>query len=74
MYPFSQELQLRRAGVPLANIHRDVGVSGTQERKAWDRLNGRLVGGDYRRPKHVTETADVSSQYEKGPLTSERYL
>ena len=27
MDPASQELQLRRAGVPLANIHRDVGVS-----------------------------------------------
>ena len=38
MDPASQELQLRRAGVPLANIHRDVGVSGsigTQERRAW---------------------------------------
>ena len=61
MDPASQELQLRRAGVPLANIHRDVGVSGTQERKAWDRLNGRLVGGDYRRPKHVTETVEGPS-------------
>ena len=70
----SQEMQLRRTGVPRNNIFREVSVSGTQERKAWDRLNGRLVGGDYRRPKHVTEAADVSSQYEKGPLTSERYL
>ena len=46
---FSQELQLRRAGVPLANIHRDVGVSGTigtQERLGWRRLDGRLAGGD----------------------------
>ena len=45
----SQELQLRRAGVPLANIHRDVGVSGTigtQERLGWRRLDGRLAGGD----------------------------
>ena len=29
MDPASQELQLRRAGVPLANLYRDVGVSGT---------------------------------------------
>ena len=29
MDPASQELQIRRAGVPLANIHRDVGVSGS---------------------------------------------
>ena len=45
----SQELQLRRAGVPLDCIHRDVGVSGTtgtQERRGWHRLNGRLAGGD----------------------------
>ena len=49
MDPASQELQLQRAGVPLNNIHRDVGVSGTtgtQERKAWHQLNGRLAGGD----------------------------
>ena len=49
MDPASQELQLRRAGVPLANIHRDVGISGatgTQERKAWHHLSGRLAGGD----------------------------
>ena len=49
MDPASQELQLRRAGVPLSNIHRDVGVSGTtgtQERRGWHRLNGRLAGGD----------------------------
>ena len=47
--PASQELQLRRAGVPLDYIHRDVGVSGTtgtQERRGWHRLNGRLAGGD----------------------------
>ena len=34
--PFSQELQFRRAVVPRANIHRDVGVSettDTQERR-----------------------------------------
>ena len=29
MDPASQELQLRRAGVPLDYIYRDVGVSGT---------------------------------------------
>ena len=49
MDPASQELQLRRAGVPLDCIHRDVGVSGTtgtQERRGWHRLNGRLAGGD----------------------------
>ena len=49
MDPLSQELQLQRAGVPLNNIHRDVGVSGTtgtQERRGWHRLNGRLAGGD----------------------------
>ena len=49
MDPASQELHLRRAGVPLANIHRDVGVSGatgTLERKAWHRLDGVLAGGD----------------------------
>ena len=49
MDPASQELQPRRAGVPLANIHRDVGVSGsigTQERRAWHQLNARLAGDD----------------------------
>ena len=49
MDPASQELQLRRAGVPLGNIHRDVGVSGstgTRERRAWHQLNDRLAGGD----------------------------
>ena len=49
MDPASQELQLWRAGVPLANIHRDVGVSGsigTQGRRGWHRLNGRLASGD----------------------------
>ena len=38
-----------RAGVPLDNIFRDVDVSGatgTQERRGWHRLNGRLAGGD----------------------------
>ena len=49
MDPASQELQLRRAGVPLPNIFRDVGVSGTtgtQERRGWHHLNSRLAGGD----------------------------
>ena len=49
MDPASQELQLRRAGVPLGNVFRDVGVSGTtgtQERRGWHRLNARLAGSD----------------------------
>ena len=49
MDPVSQEIQLHRAGVPLDCIHRAVGVSGatgTQERRGWYRLNGRLAGGD----------------------------
>ena len=49
MDPASQELQLRRAGVPLANIHRDVGVSGTtgtRVRQGWHQLDVRLAGGD----------------------------
>ena len=49
MDPASQELQLRRAGVPLENIFRDVGVSGstgTRDRRGWHRLNSRLAGGD----------------------------
>ena len=35
--------------MPLANVHRDVGVSGTtgtQERRAWHQLNARLAGDD----------------------------
>ena len=49
MDPASQELQLRRVGVPLDHIHRDVGVSGsigTQERRGWHQLDRRLAGGD----------------------------
>ena len=49
MDPASQELQVRRDGVPPQNIFRDAGVSGstgTQERQGWHRLNGRLAGGD----------------------------
>ena len=42
MDPASQELQFRGVGVPLANIHRDVGVSGTigtQVRQGWHQLD-----------------------------------
>ena len=49
MDPESQELQLRRAGVPWENLFRDIGVSGstgTQERRGWHRLDARLAGGD----------------------------
>ena len=49
MDPASQELQIRRAGVPRDHIYRDVGVSGstgTQQRQGWHRLNGRLAGDD----------------------------
>ena len=49
MDPASQELQLRRAGVPVPNIFRDVGISGstgTREHRGWHRLNDRLAGGD----------------------------
>ena len=49
MDPESQELQLRRAGVPWENLFRDIGVSGstgTQERRGWHRLDNRLAGGD----------------------------
>ena len=33
-------------GAPLANIYRDVGVSGFQERQGWHRIDGHLTGGD----------------------------
>ena len=49
MDPASQELQLRRAGVPLQTIFRDVGISGTtgtRERRGWRQLSDRLAGGD----------------------------
>ena len=49
MDPASQELQLCRAGVPQANLFRDIGVSGstgTRERRAWHHLNERLAGRD----------------------------
>ena len=47
--PESQRRQLLSAGVPPANIHRDVGVSGatgTTSRSGWRLLDGRLQGGD----------------------------
>ena len=58
MDPESQELQLRRAGVPWENLFRDVGVSGstgTQERRGWHRLDNvpgrrRHPGGGGHRP------------------------
>ena len=49
MNPASQELQLRGAGVTRDNIYRDVGVSGTtgtNQRRGWHALDGRLAGGD----------------------------
>ena len=49
MDPASQELQLRGAGVPRDNLYRDVGVSGTigtNHRRGWHSLDGRLAGGD----------------------------
>ena len=45
MDPASQELQPRRAGVPLSNIYRDVGVSGAtgiQGHPRWHEPDGRL--------------------------------
>ena len=44
--PEAQAHQLRQEGVPEANIHRDVGVSGgtgTNSRAGWRALNARLV-------------------------------
>ena len=42
----SQELQLRRAGVPLDHIYRDVGISGTNQRRGWHALD-RLANASY---------------------------
>ena len=45
----SSRRELRRAGVPRDHIYRDVGASGstgTQERRGWHRLTGRLAGRD----------------------------
>ena len=47
--PASQAHQLRQDGVPEANIHRDVGISGgtgTNSRTGWRTLNTRLAAGD----------------------------
>ena len=47
--PEAQAHQFRQEGVPEANIHRDVGVSGgtgTNSRAGWRALNARLVSGD----------------------------
>ena len=47
--PEAQAHQLRQDGVPEANIHRDVGVSGgtgTNSRAGWRALNARLAAGD----------------------------
>lgn len=49
MDPATQERQLLQAGVPLQNIHRDVGISGstgTMSRAAWRALDERLLAGD----------------------------
>ena len=50
MDPASQELQLRRAGVPLSNIPPATSASpappSTQGRQGWHQLDGRLAGGD----------------------------
>ena len=49
MDPFSQELRLRESGVQRDHVHRDIGVSGatgTDQRRGWRRLDGRLSGGD----------------------------
>ena len=47
--PEAQAHQLRQEGVPEANIHRDVGISGgtgTNSRAGWRTLNTRLAAGD----------------------------
>ena len=47
--PEAQAHQLRREGVPEANIYRDVGVSGgtgTNSRAGWRALDARLISGD----------------------------
>ena len=49
MHPETQELALRAAGVPPANVFRDVGLSGstaTTTRDGWQRLDARLQAGD----------------------------
>ena len=47
--PASQAHQLRQDGVPEANIHRDVGISGgtgTNSRTGWRALDSKLAAGD----------------------------
>ena len=47
--PEAQAHQLRQDGVPEANIHRDVGISGgtgTNSRAGWRALDAKLVSGD----------------------------
>ena len=47
--PEAQVHQLRQDGVPEANIHRDVGVSGgtgTNSRAGWRALDAKLAAGD----------------------------
>ena len=47
--PAAQAHQLHQDGVPEANIHRDVGISGgtgTNSRAGWRALNTRLAAGD----------------------------
>ena len=81
MAPASQELQLRRAGVPRDHIYRDVGASGstgTQERRGWHRLNGRLAATPWwwwpaRRPlaRHHQEHLRAAGPGGKDPLPAE---
>ena len=47
--PEAQAHQLRQEGVPEANIHRDVGISGgtgTNSRAGWRALDAKLAAGD----------------------------
>ena len=47
--PAAQARQLRQDGVPEANIHRDVGISGgtgTNSRTGWRALDAKLAAGD----------------------------
>ena len=47
--PAAQARQLRQDGVPEANIHRDVGISGgtgTNSRAGWRALDAKLAAGD----------------------------
>ena len=44
--PPPKRYRYSRPAYPGTITHRDVRVSGTQERRGWRRLNGRLAGGD----------------------------